>query len=275
MIEIDNIEIIHTILLEIAKKFHSICVNNKIPYYMLGGTMLGAIRHKGFIPWDDDMDFGVPRPYYNKLLEILEKDLKYPYRCCTYKNNQGVFAAFIKIDDCRTVVNDPRVRLPINQQIGINIDVFPLDYCQKDDRILKKIHRMLFIYQTIYVGNSFGSVWKNTIKTILSSICPISRIKMLDLIHQELSKMNHGEILTNVFGVWKERECVPFEWYGEGVMYPFANTKFYGLKEFDKYLSQLYGDYHTPPKGDKHIHFNNIYWREDNIKDHNLTLISP
>ena len=84
---------------------------------------------------------------------------------------------------------------------------------------------------------------------------------MLDLIHQELSKMNQGPILTNVFGVWKEKECVPLEWYGEGVMYPFANTKFYGLKEYDKYLSQLYGDYLTPPKGDKHIHLNNIYWR--------------
>ena len=140
MKEIDNIEVIHTILLETAKVFHSICMDNKIPYFMLGGTMLGAIRHKGFIPWDDDMDFGVPRPYYNQLLQILERELPYPYRCCTYKNHQGVFAAFIKIDDSRTVAKDPRVRLPIKDQIGVNIDVFPLDYCQKDDRILKKIH---------------------------------------------------------------------------------------------------------------------------------------
>ena len=261
MKEIDKIEIIHAILLEIAKQFHIICVENKIPYFMLGGTMLGAIRHKGFIPWDDDMDFGVPRPYYNKLLKLLEKYLPYPYRCCTYKNNEGVFAAFLKIDDCRTVALDPRVRLPIEKQIGINIDVFPLDYCQRDDKTLKKIYKMEFIYQTIYVGNSLGSTWKNAIKTILSSICPISRVKMLDFMHHELYKMNDGPMLANVFGAWKKRECVPVEWYGDGVAYPFANTEFYGLKESDKYLTQLYGDYMTPPKGDKHVHLDNVYWR--------------
>ena len=62
-----NIEEVHDVLLNIAKAFITICDNNNIPYYMGYGTLLGAIRHKGFIPWDDDMDFCVPRPYYQKL----------------------------------------------------------------------------------------------------------------------------------------------------------------------------------------------------------------
>ena len=114
MRQITDISEVHQILLGIAKEFDRICRENDIPYYMLGGTMLGAVRHKGFIPWDDDMDFGVPRPYYDRLVSVLESELLHPYRCCTYRNNQGVFAPFVKIDDYRTLADDPRVRLPLN-----------------------------------------------------------------------------------------------------------------------------------------------------------------
>ena len=262
MRKIEDISEVHQILLDIAKEFSRVCKENDIPYYMLGGTMLGAVRHKGFIPWDDDMDFGVPRPYYDKLVTALERDLPYPYRCCTYKNNPGVFAAIMKIDDCRTVADDPRVRLPLDKQIGINIDIFPLDYCKSDDENLKEIYKMLFIYQTIYVGNSSGSIWKNAIKSILSSIWPVSRTMMLDKIHNELKKMTTAPILANVFGTWHEKECIPVEWYGENTIYSFEDTEFCGIKEYDKYLTQLYGDYMTPPKDDRHIHLDYIYWKE-------------
>lgn len=258
---INDISEVQQILLNIAKEFARICNENGIPYYMLGGTMLGAVRHKGFIPWDDDMDFGVPRPYYDKLVAALESSLSYPYRCCTYRNTPGVFAAIMKIDDCRTVADDPRVRLPLNEQIGVNIDVFPLDYCKPDDNVLKKIYKLVLIYQTIYVGNSSGSAWKNAIKTVLSAICPVSRIKMLDYMHKKLSDMKNGPILANVFGAWHEKECIPVAWYGEGTTYPFEDAEFYGLKDYDKYLTKMYGDYMTPPKGDKHIHLNHVYWK--------------
>lgn len=263
MRQINDISEVHHILLDIAKEFDRVCKAYDIPYYMLGGTMLGAVRHKGFIPWDDDMDFGVPRPYYDKLVAALETSLSYPYRCCTYKNNPGVFAAIMKIDDRRTVADDPCVRLPLNEQIGVNIDVFPLDYCKPEDNILKKIYRLELRYQTVYLGNSSGSVWKNGIKTVLSVIYPVSRIKMLDRMHKMLSDMKDGPILANVFGAWREKECIPVEWYGEGVTYPFEDTEFYGIKDYDSYLTKLYGDYMTPPKSGRHIHLNNIYWRED------------
>lgn len=262
MREIKDISEVHQILLNIAIEFDKICKKNDIPYYMLGGTMLGAVRHKGFIPWDDDMDFGVPRPYYDKLVAALERDLPNHYRCCTYKNNPGVNAAILKIDDCRTVADDPRVRLPLDKQIGLNIDIFPLDYCKADDKNLKEILWMKKIFRTVYVGNASRSVWKNIIKIILSSIWPISKVEMLDRIHKKLSELENGPILANMFGVWREKEYIPVEWYGEKVAYTFEDTEFYGIKDFDKYLTKLYGDYMTPPKGDKHIHLDNIYWRD-------------
>ena len=85
-----NIEECHARLLKIAEIFDIICKDNGIPYYMLGGTMLGAIRHKGFIPWDDDMDFGVPRKYYKDLIDIFDKKLPNPYKYHTYNNSDAV-----------------------------------------------------------------------------------------------------------------------------------------------------------------------------------------
>jgi lipopolysaccharide cholinephosphotransferase len=262
MRQIKDISEAHQILLNIAKEFDKVCKKNDIPYYMLGGTMLGAVRHKGFIPWDDDMDFGVPRPYYDKLVGALERDLPHPYRCNTYKNNPGVTSAILKIDDSRTIADDPRVRLALDKQIGLNIDIFPLDYCNADDEILKTIHQKMHTYQTVYVRNEKRTVWKNAIKILLSAIWPISRVEMLDRIHRKLSEVKAGPILANVFGVWGTREFIPVEWYGEKVLYPFEDTEFYGIKEFDKYLTKLYGDYMTPPKGDKHRHLDSFYWKE-------------
>ena len=91
-----DIEEVHSRVLAIAKEFDRICTLHGIPYYMIGGTMLGAIRHKGFIPWDDDMDFGVPIEHYQELINILEKELPYPFRCCTYKNHPAVLFNFLK-----------------------------------------------------------------------------------------------------------------------------------------------------------------------------------
>lgn len=68
-------EELHLHLLNMAKVFHLVCEQNNLTYYMLGGTMLGAVRHQGFIPWDDDMDFGMPRDDYNKFVEIASKVL--------------------------------------------------------------------------------------------------------------------------------------------------------------------------------------------------------
>ena len=87
----------HQHLLEIAKCFDQLCATHHIPYYMLGGTMLGAIRHRGFIPWDDDMDFGIPRPFFDQFIKIAEKELPQQYSLLTRQNSTAIPKGFIKI----------------------------------------------------------------------------------------------------------------------------------------------------------------------------------
>ena len=86
-----------SILLEMAKVVRDIASQHGIPLFMVGGTMLGAIRHKGFIPWDDDMDFGVTYDHYFELINLLKAELPERYRCLYYEDNSPVKSFFFKV----------------------------------------------------------------------------------------------------------------------------------------------------------------------------------
>lgn len=234
-----------------------------IPYYMLGGTMLGAIRHKGFIPWDDDMDFGVPRPYYKRLINLLVENLPYPYRCSYFENNENAFAPFFKIEDISTVIYDKRIPLPVEKQMGINIDVFPLDYCGKDSFKAKYATWLCNVYSAVFIDSYDGNKFRNIIKKFLRFVMPYSKNGYLRMMNDTLESMGtEGKLLANVFGRWREKEWVPVEWYGKGYRYQFEDTELCGLMEFDKYLTKMYGDYmKLPPKEKQIAHADNVFIR--------------
>lgn len=260
MKEIDLSEA-HQILLEIAKTFARICDKNNIPYYMLGGTMLGAVRHKGFIPWDDDMDFGVPRPYYDQLITCLERQLPYPYRCCTYNNGLSI-STILKIDDCRTIISDIFNGHKYKEPIGLNIDIFPLDYCSPNDVTIKKINILRTIYNCKFSKNPSWGIMRKLFNTIVKILVPGTLSSINALTDSLLKKCTAAPYLYNVFGAWGVKECIPIDWYGEGIKYRFEDVEFSGIKEYDKYLSRLYGDYMTPPANNPHIHLSGVIWKE-------------
>lgn len=257
-----GIEDIHQRILKIAEVFDRICSKHGIPYYMLGGSMLGAIRHKGFIPWDDDMDFGVPYEYYNKLTNILENELPEGMRCCTFENCEAVVYPFIKIEDIETCIDDPRINLPIEEKLGVNIDVFPLAACEKYSKDAARARKLLRLQTLLFVDSIDGGKMKTLIKRVLHNISPFGKQylpkKMLSL----LSEMKNGNDIANVFGRWGIKESVDKEWYGDDIRYDFENLKLCGLKEYDKYLTQMYGDYmQLPPENQRVAHVDNVYLR--------------
>ena len=251
-------------ILAIAKEFDKICSRHDIPYYMLGGTMLGAARHKGFIPWDDDMDFGVPIEHYQQLIEFLEKELPSPYRCCTYKNHPAVLYNFIKIEDRNTLIDDAVIDLPLDQKLGVNIDIFPLNICtlggKAERRIRRKEDLLGLVYQQSFIHP--GSLWRKMAKNCLKLIYGRSPRKMQREIDRMLLSINRGDYLGNLFGRWAEKEIVPIEWYGKNKRYAFEDTSFVGLEDYDKYLTRLYGDYMKLPPEEKRVaHVENVYLR--------------
>lgn len=259
-----SIEEVHKHVLGIAKAFDKVCSENHIPYYMIGGTMLGAIRHHGFIPWDDDMDFGVPIEYYELLENLLSKELPYPYRCCTYKNHPGVLHNFIKIEDQSTCIDDKAVNLPIEQKLGLNIDVFPLNRCtlggKKEKRLRNKVDLLSKAFlQSVSHPNS---IFRTLSKSVLRAISGGTPRKLQNEIDNRLFDIHEGECLGNLLGRWREKEIIPLDWYSEGKRYAFEDTSFVGIAEFDKYLKRLYGDYMSlPPLEQRVAHVDNVFLR--------------
>ena len=261
MRKIEDVVEIQRILLSIAIEFKRICKKYNIPYYMLGGTMLGAIRHKGFIPWDDDMDFGVPYEYYPRLKELLQAELDKNYRCLFYEKNESIYYPFIKIDDRRTVIDDPRLSIGISKKHGINIDIFPLVKCDITSPNIKRIKILLRIQRFIFINNCNNAI-KNFIKTIFRKIVPFDKNYLLRRIEKEIDKIEQGDYLGNIMGRWGYKEIIHQEKYGLNTEYKFENIFFSGIKKYDDYLKNIYGDYMTLPKESNRIaHVDDVYYR--------------
>ena len=259
---IKSIEEVHIILLDITKAFSEICEKHNIPYTMIGGTMLGAIRHKGFIPWDDDMDFGIPRKYYSQAIELFKKELPEHYHCLTYKDCDQIKYPFFKIEDGRTVIDDPRLNCHIEEKLGLNIDVFPLDTCKRYGLKTNLVLLLVKVQTVLFVESTSSSKFNWLFRRLLRLCLPIKRERILRLIDKLLGCEKKGNTVGNVLGRWKRKEFFPYEVYFPTEMYPFEAIQLRGVNSYKTYLSQLYGDYMIfPPENERICHVNNIFFR--------------
>lgn len=249
-------------LLSLAKVVNDICERHDIPLYMVGGTMLGAIRHKGFIPWDDDMDFAVTYDHYKKLQDILRSELPEPYRCATFEDTRAVLSFFFKVEDTSTVIDDIRVPLPLEKQLGLNIDIFPLVSCsEKDWKLsLPKIHKLYMRERRIFIGSTERQFYKKIAKAFLRRIMPFDYKYYLRRIGEEIERMEPGEIYCNAVSPHYWNIPIPRSYLEMLVKYPFEDTEFYGISDYDAYLKLLYKDYmKLPPKEKQEVHADNVY----------------
>ncbi len=251
------------IMLGIAKELTSVCNRHGIPCFMIGGTFLGAIRHKGFIPWDDDMDFGVPIEYYSILLHYLKSELKSPYRLCTYKTVKGCGTVYAKIDDPTTCIMDKCQNIPLKDQLGINIDLFPLFHCNGNDMVIQKLQKLQMINRLIFTESTTGQKYKHVLKWFLRKIFPYDREWLLDKIY-ETSTLIQGDIyMVNLFGVAGLKEFITNDIWGIGTKYVFEDTFFVGPSKYDAYLKQIYGNYMQLPPPEKRIsHCSQVFVRD-------------
>ncbi|MDF2567632.1 MAG: lipopolysaccharide cholinephosphotransferase [Oscillospiraceae bacterium] len=240
--------------LEILEKIHYLCEKHHLRYYLLGGTLLGAVRHKGFIPWDDDIDIGIPRKDYEKFLEIAQKELPdfltvqapgivkpYPYFFAKVVNNRT------------TLVEDVVKHLGITT--GVYVDIFPLDGFPSDQRTLKA-H-----YKRFKLQDKIRNFWirdphtKTSIKRVLATLIHnFVNLEKLQIRNQKLlSKYDFdtSELVGNCVGAWGKKEIVPKEFIGEPKLYEFENKRFYGVEDSDNYLKRIYGDYMELPPPEK------------------------
>ncbi|MBE5792269.1 MAG: LicD family protein [Clostridiales bacterium] len=265
--------------LEILKEFIRICDKLKVKYYLLGGTLLGAVRHQGFIPWDDDIDVGMSREDYELFLKEGQKHLPEHYFLQTHHTDPEWPANFAKIRDSRTTFIESSVK---NQQInhGVYIDVFPLDHFTSDE-----VKEKSFSRKNILMVRRISRVFtlpKENRKKPLYRRCALFLIDALSYVlyptlqsalnaRERLFKsIKTGGLLANHCGAWGKKEIMPAEWYGEGTELSFEGLAVRGPIEYKKWLTQVYGDYMQLPPIEKRIahHYNEVIDLKKSYKEY-------
>lgn len=242
-------------LLSILDAVHDACVKNKIRYYLVAGTALGAVRHKGFIPWDTDIDIAMERDDYERFLRMADQILDPLFFCGNYHNTipwYHTHALVYKKDTC-IHWSDYSNR----HTCPIYIDLFALDRVPDDvyerEAFEHIVRRMMYILGRkeciIYRHNNILQRFaKRLYASGISTIYPGNRYN--DAFEKEIQHYNSFNyqkkgILTSPYSFAKE--CIDDDIIGNPTLYEFEGKRYYGYERMDDYLTQLYGDYMVLP----------------------------
>lgn len=265
--QITNLEQIKEKELEILDYVVDFCDNHNLKYFLAYGTLLGAVRHKGFIPWDDDIDILMPRNDYEKLKIIWNKDSCYKLLDCM--EDKEYIYPFMKVSDSKTKLEEHDVEE--HMDLGIYIDIFPYDGVVKDtkkrQKFLKKceyleklrLYSMLSIDKILHTDKK-KNFMRKILWVFLRKIGPakISR-KMEKFIAK--NRVENAEWQGCLCTRFSYREVMPKEVWGETVELEFEGKMYKAPKEYDKMLKTNYGDYMTlPPEEERCLKHNFKAW---------------
>lgn len=255
-----SIDEIRGLQLEILSLVHDLCIEEGLKYSLAGGTMLGAVRHNGYIPWDDDIDIMMRRRDYIKLLDVIEsRHSKLQVHAIDRSGEQFFPCIYSKVAIKNTTVIEKN-NAPYLKNIGINIDVFPLDGA--GNSTWSKIYEFMVVRQVIRViavmsfpnedKSFFKQLLVNILKPFNNVIISISQKIYKRLVTTEKEKKPNTASFGSVYG---SRDVFDSSIYNEYQSYAFEGHEFMGIKNSDVYLSTLYGNYMSlPPEKDRINH---------------------
>ena len=241
---------IRSIEISIMDHIDSICKENNLRYYLFYGTLLGAVRHKGFIPWDDDIDIVMPRPDYELFVSLYRPNEQYELK---KPGDEEYCYEFAKVVDKHTIVCE---EVTGKSPYGIWVDIFPLDGLNRKDKLQ---NLSLFVLQRSRVASVYSHLPKSS---------PLSK-PFVFLFWKICKRIGHPFFLRRICSLSKkyrfgDTEYVGFapsihskskfldiSWFNDAVEMRFEDRAYWAPKQWDSCLSSLYGDYMKLPPEDK------------------------
>ncbi len=237
--------------LDLLERFLEVCRRHNLRYYAFGGTLLGAVRHKGYIPWDDDIDIMMLREDYDKLLAIADEEFTAPYFFQTAHNDQKYSRGHAQLRDSNTtgILPSEKGLFPFNQ--GIFIDIFPADAVPDDDNArTAQIKRIKFWEKMLKITVRYPSnPKKNIIKNILHTIASLVPYKWSYKQLEKACTRYNGQGMKRLglisFLPGEERFVFPADAFDEVTTAPFEHLTLDIPADYDTVLKIQYDDYMT------------------------------
>lgn len=261
-----SIDEMKSLQVEIMQAIHDFCKTNDIKYTFAFGSLIGAVRHKGIIPWDDDIDVVMLREDYEKF----DATFSHPYyKVYDYRKDENYVNYYAKVSDERTLLIENVDSL----NLGINIDIFPLDDMGDTEEecltLIKKLRIWKLLFRIKYVRVDSNQKMKKFALNFMKFI--LKPLSMKTITEKEMSivlkqKKDNAKFVGIPAGYETPKEnTIEKSVFENYVELDFENRKMMAIKDYDKWLKQIYGDYMQIPPEEKRCSphsLGNVYWRD-------------
>lgn len=263
------LEELHRYNLAALKTLLDFCEERGLTCFAIGGTLLGAVRHKGFIPWDDDVDVAMPRADYDKLVSMASEFPK-PFVLEEYRYNKEFQSYFAKLRSEEIELLETVTEVQ-DKRRGYLVDIMPLDGTP-DNRLLRKLYfaKILLLRFLCGAANVHTGIltsrpkWEQQVLKLCRAI-RLYKVLKVEKVYRYMDKVFHrqkaekAKYIGTIMGAYKTREIVPAEYFGlfENPVYlDFEDIKIRAPKQYELYLSHMYGEYkNLPPENQRKVHY--------------------
>lgn len=261
--------------LDMLEEFIRVCDRHNLKYFADSGTLLGAIRHKGFVPWDDDIDVVMKREDYDKLIKLYYNEFKEPYFLQSAYTDRTYYRGHAQLRNTNTtaILEGEKENVSFNQ--GIFIDIFPIDEIEKNVilrkfkfyrlKLLRRIYRIKF--NKNLPNNPLKKVIKITVRFLIKNMNYLKSFQKYEKICKKVYTKSGLLSKVSFYDSYKKYKNFPISYFEESINVPFENMNINVPKNYDDILKKYYGKDYMIPKRVGNSHNTYILDTENSYKE--------